>query len=709
MRWFLRFVVLALLGAGVSAFAGNFTINGASTTAQTLAAGEAGLITANGSLTVSGSTAAVTITGANAALTNLGLISQTGTGRGLFDSAAIGLTITNGSVTNATALMRTADADVVRVNVGGVTLNNYGTLTSLNASAGGSQAVDFNPIVTGSNTINNFATGILQASEADAVRPGVNGIVNNDGLIKSTTTTGTSSDGIDAQTNTGITVVNGATAGSGLIEGARHGITGGKITGTGAYTMSITNNLGGTIKGNNGSGVNIDGINGNEVVTIINHGMITGNGVTGDGDGVDVDGLVDMTNTGIIRSVNAFSATVGAPAQSEGISVGGGTIVNSGTIEGLVASGNTNAVGRGISLLGNDITTGPNAGGREALYGNAIVMNQAGGLIRGDSDSGIAVDGPASGFKVTINNHAGATVRGGGTVNAAIRTALDNDAINNAGTIDGTSGGKAIDMGAGDNKLNITGGAASILGNVSGGVGGTNQLTIDPGSGNSFSYAGSFSNFNSAEVKSGTVTLSGASTYSGGTTVSGGKLTVTNTSGSATGTGPVVVATGGTLLGTGIVSVATTVDGILSPATTGTVGTITTGALTLSGTSTLAFDITNLLIKDLVALGNNGLTLNGGTLALVLSESGFDYTQTYHLVSGVSSLSGDGFGFVTGISSNFTPSFSFNIGGGFYDLSFTPVPEPSAVAVAMGLLGLIGFRERRKGAAARSVSRRVMA
>ena len=131
--------------------------------------------------------------------------------------------------------------------------------------------------------------------------------------------------------------------------------------------------------------------------------------------------------------------------------------------------------------------------------------------------------------------------------------------------------------------------------------------------------------------------------------------------------------------------------------------------MTLSATSTLAFDITNLLTKDLVALGNNGLTLNGGTLALVLSESGFDYTQTYHLVSGVSSLSGDGFGFVTGISSNFTPSFSFNIGGGFYDLSFTPVPEPSAVAVAMGLLGLIGFRERRKGAAARSVSRLVMA
>ena len=68
-----------------------------------------------------------------------------------------------------------------------MTLNNYGTMTSLNASAGGSQAVDFTAIQSGSNTINNFSTGIMQASEADAVRPGVNGVVNNDGTIKSTT------------------------------------------------------------------------------------------------------------------------------------------------------------------------------------------------------------------------------------------------------------------------------------------------------------------------------------------------------------------------------------------------------------------------------------------------------------------------------------------------------------------------------------------
>ncbi len=42
----------------------------------------------------------------------------------------------------------------------------------------------------------------------------------------------------------------------------------------------------------------------------------------------------------------------------------------------------------------------------------------------------------------------------------------------------------------------------------------------------------------------------------------------------------------------------------------------------------------------------------------------------------------------------FAPGFSA-FTGGFGEV--VPVPEPSSVAVAMGLLGLIGWRERRKG------------
>jgi hypothetical protein len=511
---------VALLVSG-AASANPFTISSPSTTAQTLGSNESGNVTTGGSLTVGGSTVAVTINGNNASLTNLGSIKQTGTGRVIRDNTGVtGLTITNGSATNSTALMQSADADVIQMNKSpaSIVLNNYGVMTSLNASKGGAQVVDFNAILSGSNTINNYSTGIMQSVDADAVRPGVNGVVNNYGQIISTVTTDTGTDGVDAQQNSGVNIHNYST---GTISGARHGITGGAADALTPFTTTITNDAGGLIKGNNGSGVNLDGFNAKQTATVYNSGTILGNGVTGDGDGIDIDGLGTIVNTGIIRSLNAFSST--APAQSEGITVGGGTITNSGVIEGLVAAGNANAVGRGITIAGNDITSGPLAGTREAIYGNTVITNQAGGLIRGDSDSGIAVEGPASGFTVTINNQAGATVRGGGST-SAIRTGADADTINNAGVIDGSSSGKAIDMGAGNNTLNITGGVASIYGDISGGAGGVNTMTIDPGTANTFAYAGAISNFNTVEVKSGTVTLSGVSSYTGATVVSGGTL-----------------------------------------------------------------------------------------------------------------------------------------------------------------------------------------
>ncbi|MBW8780943.1 MAG: PEP-CTERM sorting domain-containing protein [Verrucomicrobia bacterium] len=419
--------------------------------------------------------------------------------------------------------MQTADADVIQMNKSpaSVTFNNYGTLTSLNASLGGSQAIDFNAILSGSNTVNNYSTGLIQASEADAIRPGVNGAVNNDGTIKSTSTTGSSSDGIDAQTNSGVTIVNAASAGSGtgtgLIEGARHGITGGNTSldsngvpnvNNGAYTMSITNNLGGTIQGDNGAGINIDGVNANEVVTIVNHGTITGTGVTADGDGIDVDGVVNLTNTGTIRSLNALNDT------SEGVTVGGGTITNSGTIEGSISSptGNT-GTGRGITIAGVDKQTINSVDITipiQAPYAATTITNQTGGLIKGDSDSGIAFTSAlSSGFSHTITNQAGATIQGGGATAPAIVTAADNVTINNAGTIDGSSSGKAITGGSGGLVVNITGASASVLGDITGAAGAANTMTISAGAGNSFSYASTIANFTTVSVLSGSFALNG--------------------------------------------------------------------------------------------------------------------------------------------------------------------------------------------------------
>jgi len=514
--------IAVLIVGTVAAHAGDFDITAPSTTPQTLgaASGQTGTVEATGSLTVSGATVAVTISGNNATLTNLGSILQTGSGRDIRDNTGVtNLVINNGSTTNSSALMQTADADVIQMNKSpaSVVLNNYGTMTSLNASLGGAQAVDFNAITSGSNVINNFAGGILQAQDADAVRPGVNGVVNNAGIIRVSLSSSTGNDGIDAQTNTGVQITNDTT---GLVSGARHGITGGNTTGTGAFTMSITNNLGGIIQGNDGSGVNIDGINGNELVTIVNHGTITGNGVTGDGDGVDVDGLVNLTNTGTIRSLNAFNDT------SEGVTVGGGTINNSGTIEGSIStSANNTGTGRGITIAGVDKDANDNPIPPQAPYAATTITNS--GLIKGDSDSAIAfTSAAASGFSHTITNQVGGVLQTGSATAAAIVTAADTVTINNSGTIDGSSSGKAIVGGSGNLTLNVVGGAASILGNIAGGVGGTNSMTVDAGAGNSFGYAGSISNMNSVVIKSGSTTFSGVSTYTGTTEISGGVLTL---------------------------------------------------------------------------------------------------------------------------------------------------------------------------------------
>lgn len=507
------------------------------TAAQTLPSG-AGVVGSLGKLEVSGSFVAITVTGTSS-IENTGVIKQTGTGRAIRDdTGGLILAVTN----SAGALLQAADKDAIQMNKpnSSISFDNYGRVISLNASADdGAQAIDWNAITTGSNTLHNYPTGLIEAHEADAVRPGVNGNIINEGTIKAITSTARHSDGVDGQDNSGLVINN---SGNGLIEGGRHGITAGDDAVN--VTLSVTNQHSATIQGDDGAGINIDGSNANEIVTIRNHGTITGNGVTRDGDGVDVDGIVKLTNTGVIQSLKA----AGAP--SEGITTGGGRITNSGTIVGDVAQSNTNAVGRGITLAGVDTSGTP-----EHIYADSVVTNS--GLIKGQSDSAIVVRGAASGFTVTINNKARGTIEGGGNSAAAIQTGADNDTVNNAGNVIADAGDTAIDLGDGDDTVNITGG--TIHGNISGGSG-RNTCTIDPGASNLFTYTGAISHFESIEIKSGVVSFFGASNYSGATTIRGGTLIAANSSGSATGSSAVQV-TGGTLGGEGSIGGPVTIGG----------------------------------------------------------------------------------------------------------------------------------------------------
>ncbi len=654
-----QFLLMAALPFS-AATAADFNISDSNTNAQTLAKNNTGTVTATGMLSVSGSAVAVAVTGNNATLNNLGTIKQTGTGRVIRDNAGVStFVVNNGNLGNNSALLQSADADVIQMAKpnASVTLNNYGALISLNASAGGAQAVDFNA-VTGANVVNNFAGGLLKATDADAVRPGLNGVVNNAGTIKSNIVKpdGSGSDGVDAQSNTGVQIFN---LPAGLIEGGRHGITGGQADASANFTISVSNSASAVISGLNGSGINLDGFNGKQIATIDNHGTITGYGVSGDGDGIDADGLAYITNSGVIRSLNAFSKPADGLAYSEGISIGGGSITNSGVIEGLVSAGNNNAVGRGITLAGNDLSSGR----REGLYGNATITNLSGGLIRGQSDSAIVTVGAASGFKVTIINNSGASIIGGGTANAAIKTGPDNTVIVSGGMIDGSSSGKAIELGSGVNSVTITGG--TISGSINGGSGSQNTLVFNPGAGTSFAYAGAISHFSKVEVQGGDVTLSGLSSYSGATVLSGGSLTLDGAQ--RLSADSALVLNGGTL------------------------------RLVNAGGDGQRFASLSLTADSSVLLGGSALTF--GALGTVVDGKTLTFTETgagayaFRLLGDYSAnasfLSLIGATHINGLGA----TYAFD---GTYTRVLAAVPEPSTYAMLFAGLALVGAIARRR-------------
>lgn len=112
----------------------------------------------------------------------------------------------------------------------GISLDNFGTVLSRNISGKGSQAVDFSDVAS-ANSVNNHAHGELRAIDADALRPGNQGIVVNAGKIVATVEHSNKNiaaiAAIDTQQHSGIRVTN---ASGGLIDGARHGLTGGTKT-----------------------------------------------------------------------------------------------------------------------------------------------------------------------------------------------------------------------------------------------------------------------------------------------------------------------------------------------------------------------------------------------------------------------------------------------------------------------------------------------
>jgi hypothetical protein len=651
-------------------------ITGTVNTAQTLATGT-GNVSATGNLSLSNGSVAVTVTG-NSILNNLGTIQNSSARAIRLNTASVTFTLNNGASNNSTASIASSADDAFQANVSSnsVTVNNYGTITS----TGAQQALDLNAVTNGTTTVTNFATGIITSTGNDAVRPGVNGTVSNAGLINATPDQNNGSadgdDGIDARNNAGVQVTN-----SGTIQG-RAGITGGDAA-LNTFAITVTNNNGGAISGVNGSGINIDGVFTGVVATITNNSGATikgtwdGVSTNGDGDGIDVDGVLNLTNNGFIRGLGANgNGSDGFANGPDGVAAGGGTIVNEAGAEITSAITTGNATSSFGILIDNSSKS-------DSIAATNLTNR---GLVKSDNGPAVVF---ISTFANTIANNAGGTISGAGTgaQGAAIQTGNGNDTVNNAGTVIGDNG-FAIDLQGGNNTLNVLGGTASITGNISGGAGGTNSLGFNLGAGNSFSYAGTISNFSTVGIVSGTVTLSGDNTYSGNTTIGGGTLLAQNVTGSATGTSAVAVNSGGKLGGNGTVgSVTVNTDGILAPGNSA-------GKLNINGDYTqvsggkLAIELGGTTpVTQYDQLAVSGLATISGTLDLTL-VSGFlpSVGDTFQIITSGSATGN----FTTINSSGFTVRSDVTNSGVVLTVTTVGTPSPTPTATPTATPGLVG-------------------
>jgi Ca2+-binding RTX toxin-like protein len=512
---------------------------------QTITDGNTGTVEAGGTFTVTGSSPAVTWTGGTVLISNAGTFSANGraidSGNSVLADGS-SLTIENalgGSITSATS-------DIVRINHdlanGTILIDNYGSMTT---QAG--QGLDLNNIVSVSThtTINNF--GLISAAADDGIRPGADATINNHGQIVGMQ----GGDGIDGQQAIDIAIHNFA---GGSITGARHGVTG-------DFPITIMNDAGATILGQQGSGLNMDTAS-DSTMRVINYGAITGTATgSNDGDGIDVDGLINLDNYGLVRALGHSAGEI-----NEGLALGGGIVNNH---VGAVIYSDERAITVDDSNLGNAFgpTTITNEGTIQGADGEAISITDDFGdtITNKDAIIGSIATGDGNdvfnlytGSSITglIDGHDGAdTINLFGTGTGAVASFVDIESVNLFGgdwTLGSESASSVTFMGAGTLRLAAPlltdghfGGTIDGFGNVdqidlvgigtatgakldagnlltvSGGPGGPVALHLDPGQ----SFDGFV--FQVAADDSGGTDLSLAKVISGGN----GNSTLTGTVG----------------------------------------------------------------------------------------------------------------------------------------------------------------------------------
>jgi hypothetical protein len=513
-----------------------------------------------------------------------------------------------------------ASGTVNITNAGDIVSGNYNTSTGAITGTNTGQGIDLQDITSASTsvTITNQAGAVIGSGDSDAIHAGGTITVNNSGKIiaqNDSNAAGSKNDGVNLETSGG-TVNNFST---GTIVGAHAGITGNVPT---SGSTAITINNSGSITGQLGSGINIDLPDGTTstagftTTTVVNNstGTITGTagvdsgGTSIDGDGVDVDGVVNIQNAGTIQALGTSAGTL-----NEAITVGGGTIVNSGTIE---------STQRAITLdNSNDenayaATTINNSGLIDGGDGQAIsitdtfadsITNTTTGRIVGDILNGAGSD--------TISN--GGTIDGNITFGLTSSTVTDGaDTITNMGTIEGN-----VAFGSGNDVFNAYTGSTTT-GTIDGGTG-ANTFNLD---GTGTGTLQGVTDFQTLDVNGGTWTVADTEAFSTGTTIASG-ATVQLGSGSTTGTlaTPAIADNGSLIVDHSDTVTLSGVSGSGTITQSGT-GKLDLGANTFTGGVTI--DSGTVDLSSSTAAGTGAITFAPGASAALTIDAGVDPTNT---------------------------------------------------------------------------------
>ncbi|HZE57634.1 MAG TPA: autotransporter-associated beta strand repeat-containing protein [Chthoniobacterales bacterium] len=656
-------------------------------------------------LTITGSnTASNTISGAivNNSVSNLTSVVKSGTGTWVLSGTN---TYSGGTTVSGGILAVSSDANLGAttgsLTINAATLEATASFTSARAISLGNASSTFmvdptftftaNGIITGTGTLNKTGSGTLVLGGMNLFSGGTNvtaGTLQLAGINRLLTTADLTISGgtFDLQTfgqTTGaVTLSSGSITGSstGILTGTSFTLQSGSVSAILAGNSTITKNTSGT--------VTLSGANTFTGSTTVSAGTLQVNtnnalGTAASGTTVANGAVLNLNNVNYATAepltLNGSGISNGGALRNTGTSTFAGPI-NAATNATINTGGGTLNLTGGVSKNGTTLT----------IAGGGTVNITTNGITGASANSDLVVDGTTVNEN-TANSYNGPTyIRNGGILNANVADALPTS--NGRSPIimdDSGTGNSQLTLGAPQAVDSLTGASSSLI-KLNG-----NTLTVGSSSGTT-TFAGVISGTGGL-IKDGASTqiVSGANTYSGSTMVNGGTLTVANGSGNALGsTSGVTVNSGGTFLlgasdqinNTATVTLAggTFAKGDFSEGTTGSAG---VGALTLTASgSKIDFGAGSVGVLTFASFTPGSFTLTIDNWTGTANTAGSPSTDRLIFTSDQS----------TNLSSFFFSGYApgaseFNLGGGYWEVTPTAVPETSTWVAALLGLGVAAF------------------